>query len=331
MNIDREFQLLSNRHLIFFLFFFSLILRMIYINALKGNNPFFDYPIVDSEAYHEWAQRIVTGDLWGKDPFFLAPGYAYFLALIYLVFGVDFYILYLVQATLDAFSVLLIFLIGQSYFNRKVGFLAALFWSLYGLAAFYAGKLAAEPLGIFLMLSALFLVSLAIERESTILLLPAGLLTGMAVLTRTYWLILIPLWSAHLFFFGSPSLKKKIASLSFFAIGVLVAIGPVTIRNQIVSGEFVLVSGNSGLIFYAGNNPKARGYATQIEGISLNVKEQWKDSKILAEKELGRTLTRKEIDAYWKKYGITLTPTLSLSEGEGVFYFLRTTIPTRGL
>jgi 4-amino-4-deoxy-L-arabinose transferase-like glycosyltransferase len=299
-----KFQSFPSKYLLFGIFILSLSLRILYINSLLKTNPFFDYPIVDSEVYHKWALDIKNGDLLGKEIFYLSPGYAYFLALIYKIFGVGFYPVYLVQALIDSLSAIMILMIGKTSFSKGVGLLASLLWTFYGPSAFYSGKIAAEPLGIFLLLTALLTLSKANKKKRSPFYFIAGLLLGLATITRTYWLLLVPFWIVTIYLLSPLTIKRRLIVISTFLSGISFIIAPITFRNILVAGEAILISGNSGLIFYSGNNPRARGFSTYIDGVSLNVKEQWEDSKMLAEKELKRPLTRKEVDRYWRNKAI---------------------------
>jgi len=48
---------------------------------------------------------------------------------------------------------------------------------------------------------------------------------------------------------------RRARQVAVFAAGLLLVVGPVSLRNRIVGGEWVLISYNAGVNFYLGNNP----------------------------------------------------------------------------
>src|SRR5436309_14444256 len=64
------------------IFALALTLRIIHIWQMRSS-PFFSVLIGDARGYDQWAQRIAGGDWVGRDVFYQAPLYPYFLAFIY--------------------------------------------------------------------------------------------------------------------------------------------------------------------------------------------------------------------------------------------------------
>jgi len=56
-----------------------------------------------------------------------------------------------------------------------------------------------------------------------------------------------------------PLSRKTLLRAAMLVAGLLVALGPVAVRNRVVSGEWILVSSHGGLNFYIGNNADADG------------------------------------------------------------------------
>jgi tetratricopeptide (TPR) repeat protein len=78
--------------------------------------------------------------------------------------------------------------------------------------------------------------------------------------------------------------------------GILVLTAPVTIRNAIVSGDFVLITSNAGLNFYIGNGPESSGAYQKPAGLDVEVDPA---GRTLAEADLGRPLSPSEVSAWW--------------------------------
>jgi hypothetical protein len=75
----------------------AFCLRLLYLWQID-HAPFFDLRIGDAEGYHEWAKRIAAGDWLGRDVFYQAPLYPYFLAIIYRFLDDSVWTVRLVQA-----------------------------------------------------------------------------------------------------------------------------------------------------------------------------------------------------------------------------------------
>ena len=62
-------------------FALALAVRTLYVLEWHAS-PLFTTPIGDARAYLEWARRIAGGDWFGREVFYQAPLYPYFLALV---------------------------------------------------------------------------------------------------------------------------------------------------------------------------------------------------------------------------------------------------------
>jgi len=81
------------------------------------------------------------------------------------------------------------------------------------------------------------------------------------------------------------------------AAGVVIL--PVTIRNYVVSRQFVPIAWQAGTNFYIGNSPVSDGVTAVVPGTRPTWWGGYDDVKRLAEEALGRPLRGAEIDRYW--------------------------------
>ena len=58
----------------------------------------------DSRGYDAWAQQLAAGDWIGRDVFYQAPLYPYFVGVVYALFGHDLLVVRVIQALLGALS-----------------------------------------------------------------------------------------------------------------------------------------------------------------------------------------------------------------------------------
>ena len=59
------------------IFSLALILRLINIFIID-DNPYFENPIMDELYHDQWAQKIASGDLLSRTPFYRAPAYIFY-------------------------------------------------------------------------------------------------------------------------------------------------------------------------------------------------------------------------------------------------------------
>ncbi|MEN6627431.1 MAG: glycosyltransferase family 39 protein [Candidatus Sumerlaeia bacterium] len=282
----------------------AALLRAGYFNQVLGERPL-HVPVLDAAFNHYWAKGIVTGDwtvpggcndpLIRMHPFGRPPGYAYFLAGIYAVAGVDHLAAILVQMALGLVNVVLAWRIGRWVFGRAAGLLAAAIMGSYWLLIDFEGELLDPTLTIALALLTALAVKSWLERPRWGLALAAGLLLGLLALVRPNFLPLAPLMAAGLFFRRLPRGARPF-HLAALAVGVAAAILPVTLRNWRVGGELALISTNAGVNLYIGNNPESDLESPVIPGIEkLTHNPSWSQFDDLAivrglEGEFGRRI-----------------------------------------
>jgi tetratricopeptide (TPR) repeat protein len=289
---DKYFKLLSA------VFLFALVLRLIYFLQIK-NDFWFNTPFVDDEIYHEWAVRILHGEwLWKNVPF-MNPGYPYFLSMVYLVFGQKLVWPVLIQYVIGAANCLLIYFIAKKTFNGTVGIIAAFLNSIYLVSFFYESRLLTAVLINFFNLLALLLIIRSLERKTSGGWLGAGVLFGLCTMLRPTVLLFVPFLFAGFFLILRRDIKRLLTNFLLLALGLAVIIFPVTLRNYLISGKFILTTSNMGVVFFMGNNPEATGTFSAPDFCRLGPMAQEEDFKNEAEKRLNKKLNSQEVSRYW--------------------------------
>ena len=233
----------------------ALALRVLYIHE-SAASPFFDAPVIDARVYTEMALDLAGGAWTGApEPFWQPPLYPYFLALIFGVGGENYYWPRLVQALLGAGSCILLLTIGRRLFAPGIALGAALGAACCGPLIYFDGELL--PVGLAIFLNLLFFLSVVRPPygDSRRWLL-AGALMGLAALAVANILLFLPvvvwwLWRLE----DSIPNADKAKRTALLLLGCALAIAPVTVRNHLVGGDWVLISHNAGINFYIGNNP----------------------------------------------------------------------------
>lgn len=176
------------------IFLVAITIRFINLEIIK-ENPYFNSPIMDEKYHDEWAQEIATGNLFERTPFYRAPGYPYFLGLIYVAFGKDYFIPRLIGIIIGGLSCALIYLIGKEMFSHKIGILAGLLGCFYGMLIYFDSMLLTVYLEIFFCLLGLFWILRWSKTQENRHILIAGVFWGLASLVRPNFLIFVPVFS----------------------------------------------------------------------------------------------------------------------------------------
>jgi 4-amino-4-deoxy-L-arabinose transferase-like glycosyltransferase len=222
----------------------ALALRLAHVLALR-QSPYFEHPVLDAETYY-WASRaLAAGEGWAEPVYWQPPGYPYFLAAILRIAGPGFLAPRLVQAGLGGLTAALTCAIGVRVFGRAVGLGAGLAVAAYGVLIYFDGELLAPSLAIGLQMATLYCAVRAPAERGGRGWLATGLLGGLTAVVNAPALVLLPVLVL--------AARRR---AGWLLLGAAIAIGPVTLRNWTVGGELVLISSNSGINLYLGNNPR---------------------------------------------------------------------------
>jgi tetratricopeptide (TPR) repeat protein len=213
---------------------------------------------------------------------------------------------------------------------RVAGFVMA----AYPLAIWYDGELLLEGLLTFLLV--LGFVLLYRSRDTDRQWWLPGIAFGLAAITRPNvlaFLALLPVWlfveygtksrgaragrdghrrteSGLKSGAGTPepattrTLRTVWARLALVWGAAAVVILPVTIRNYVVSGQFVPIAWQAGTNFYIGNSAESDGVTAILPGTRPTWWGGYDDVKRLAEEAAGHPLKGAEIDRYWLGRGL---------------------------
>jgi tetratricopeptide (TPR) repeat protein len=129
------------------------------------------------------------------------------------------------------------------------------------------------PVEIFLNLLLLHRLQLALDQNQSRDWVLAGILAGLAALTRPNILLFALVFCAWLLWRArtAPAALDPRRPLALFLIPVLLVVLPVTLRNFATEPELVIISSNGGVNFYISNN------ADYQRTVSLRPGMQWED------------------------------------------------------
>lgn len=282
----------------------AVTLRAVYLLEYKAHIPYYYRVTLDSAYYDAWAQRVAEGKGYGPMPFYMAPLYPYFLALIYKIAGHNYPIIYLLQAVLGTINTILVYIIGRKLISRAVGLVASGLVLIYSPLIYLETKLLTEILAITLNLTSILALIYATERQSASMFLASGVAFGISALCRPAALImalLAVLWLLLKY----KSNNRTICYTALLLIGVVIPIIPVTARNYFIGKDFALLSTNAGIVFAQGNSEYATGISTPLPGFSGTILTQQQEEMAQASSALGRQVKPSESSAYWFRLALS--------------------------
>jgi 4-amino-4-deoxy-L-arabinose transferase-like glycosyltransferase len=214
-------------------------------------------PIADETMWLMALSRIPAAHFspFSNFPIFNPPLYPYFLAGVNGIFGS----LVAIKAVQALFGSLLIPAVGRvagRVFGPRAALCAAAFAAFYPELIWYSAHFWCETLFLAVLWWAIERLMAADENSSRRTAALAGLLFGVAILTRETILYLVPLGALWLVW--PASRKRPALALSLLAATGAVVI-PWTARNWAQFGVFIPVSTGGGLNLYQGNAGISRG------------------------------------------------------------------------
>ncbi|HPP12222.1 MAG TPA: glycosyltransferase family 39 protein, partial [bacterium] len=249
----------------------------------------------DQKTFILWAKQIQQHP-WYVDgkPFYMAPFYPYFLALLLTLTGENLVAVLALQLLLDVLVCFLLFLIGCQIADERTGLIAAGLACFYRTFIVYSGTVLSD--GIITLLYTVFIAMalLAQEKHKFWPKMAAGVTLGLAALAKPTIALFLPF-----LFLGLISLrggrgkskgeshsekllpqKVKVPSRSyqaglktFLVISVfcVLVILPVTVRNFWVSGRFIPICTNGPVNWAIGNSADSLGLFCYPQGPLLSV------------------------------------------------------------
>ena len=305
------------------IFLVALAVRLIHVWQIR-KAPFFDVLMGDARGYDEWARRIAGGEWIGKDVFYQAPLYPYFLGVIYAVAGRSLLLVRVCQAILGSCSCVLVGAAARRLFSPAAGLVAGLMLALYAPAIFFDGLLQKSVLDVFFVCLALYFIARITVRPQadpaagadtgvrsvrlqpdrgarSVRLqpdrLPDWLLLGLAIgglsLTRENALVFVLVLGAWAF------VRARGRAVAAFVAGVAIVLAPVAIRNSLVGGGVYITTSQFGPNLFIGNHAGANGSYESLRYGRGAPEYERQDATDLAELAAGHPLTPSEVSSYW--------------------------------
>ncbi len=217
------------------------------------------YLTSDSREYHQYAvslvqqhqysitylgrQALLRGKVFQS---YRPPGYPFFLALNYWVFGIKTRPVLVVQALLDFLSGVFLYLIARNWLSQRLSL-----WAFAGMMMFliWVPMYMTEALFMFLFLFSLWVFA-GRRRESWLWISLAGVSWGWIILTKPEKVIFVPVFMGYLAW--KHFSRKTLAQVLVFGLIIGAIIFPWLLRERNVHGSWVWITARSGRTFFDG-------------------------------------------------------------------------------
>lgn len=243
-------------HFYGWILFIALLLRLLWAMAAVPV-----VPVSDCNAYDTFAQNLANGYGYGWTTTSLTahwpPGTSFVYSIFYRLFGHTYVPIIILNLLLGITIIWCSMQLAERWFNQQVAWLTGLLLTLWPVTIQFTTVLSSE-----LLFTALFLVAMIIWlNESTHLWLRA-LLVGLVLTAACYVrsaTLFIPFLLLLFRWVNTREILRSLAAIIVVFMIMSLLIAPWSIRNTRLYGQFVLMSTNTGVAFWIGNNPKAYG------------------------------------------------------------------------
>jgi hypothetical protein len=238
---------------------FLIAKRIAYHLSYIVFDPFALGTLSDGQLYELAARDILEHPPLGTLPLYLQGLYAYLLALSMsvvpqVVMGL------LVQLIIAAGALFLFQRAARTVFGSVFGGLSLCVLLACPEPAFYENKYLSVSLGIATNIFAIYTAVRAFERLSFRDVLLAGVALGLSLLGRPNLVLAVPFTMLAFMVLARGAGRPLRDVLVPLALGVVLTVAPMALRNQIVIGSpDVFPSHGGGIPLYIGNNPYASG------------------------------------------------------------------------
>lgn len=290
-------------------------LRGLYLAELV-RNPTFGDPAVDAQYHDYWARGLATGNwtppegcgdpLIRTRPFLRPPGYPYFLAIIYRVIGPGYVGAAIVQMAMGVLSALVGFLFARRWFDDATALVFAALLGVYWIFIYYEGELLEPVLLVLLGLLLIYALSTWAVGMTFAKGLLAGVLMGLFAVSRPNVLLFLGpvlLWAFWMVRRQDPGGRRGLGrAAGGLVVGTALIVAPVAIRNYIVGRDLVLISANSGVNLWIGNNDRANGAFVAAPGLEdFDTCFSYPAIVRSVERRVGRPMRYSEVSAFFAR------------------------------
>lgn len=227
-------------------------------------------PAMDADFYYFMSGAAKAGSpMISGEPYYYHPFFFWFMRGITALFGENPYAPRIIGMLAGSTAPIAIFLTAREALrSNALAYIALALASFYGMFIFFDNHVLSTTYSITFISWGIYFLIRAIGEEgkedSRKNYVISGVFMGLAVLVQANILLFIAIFALYF------AIKKKLRQAVLFALPVVLIIAPITIRNYMASGRFVLITAIDGIHFYIGNNPNSKGIYNNLPGIRPN-------------------------------------------------------------
>ncbi len=296
---------------LWWLLFFSLIVRIfVFVRFEPWDASVIKNQILifDSMGYHNLALCIKNYLTFCGDAF-RTPAYPFFVSIVYSLFGDYPYTAIIVQIFLNLFSIVLMYKIGKELFSEKVGFIAAILFSLDLHHLIFIYQILTETIYTTVFLMGLLYFIKAIQQHKLKYFILTGIIYGISTLIRPisqYYIAGILIFTLMWYF---KDLKIGIKHTIVIGLAYFITIAPWCLRNYNEYGHFALsnIKGYN-LLFWNASYYEAKRLQLPIDTVNAHFKEEllkmgWRpDANPFEKEKYDGALANKILKAHFADY-----------------------------
>jgi len=304
--VQRLRSIIATNRFLLVILMLALLLRVLYL-VQYHQSPEWEQLTVDNWYHHHWAETVADGNVVGDTTYFRAPLYTFCLGLFYALFGTSLWTARLLGLLIGLASILMTYLLARRIAGKKPALAAAALHAIYPTILYFEFELLLDPLFTLLTQMAVYRFLIWLETPGNRNLLYAGLIFGLAAITRPSILVailLVAAWLAERAWRNRTGFLQAVLQVGIFVGGALICILPVTVRNLVIAGDPVLISSQGGINLYIGNNNVADGLSAVLPE-PLGHNWQLRQIRHIAESEQGRALKPGEVSDHWRDKAVT--------------------------
>ena len=307
IRIRRHGQWLRSAPPLLILLFFAALVRLFLWSWFSRLPSDMRLPIWDERDYHSLATNLVE---YGEFSFALGepisirpPFYPFFLAFIYELFGLgSFQVARAVQAGLSLGTIVLLYDLGKRVYDRRTGLWVAGFYAFYPSLLVANNLILTEGLFTFFLIATAWALVRALQKESIVWLLYAGVFLGMGALTRSVLWLFIPLLSTYILIVWRGRIWLRFTAAGTLFLAAALIITPWAVRNTRLEKTFLTVDSMGGRNLMMGNyqyTPMHRSW----DAISITGETSW-DIVLSREEPTSLSATQGQKDKMAMRYGV---------------------------
>jgi len=263
--------------------------------------------IHDEKDYNVLAKNLVEHGEFCFEPGVLTalrpPLYPALVAGVYALCGLEnFQAVRLLQALLSLLNVLVVYGLGKEVATRQTALWLAGLFCFYPSLLGFNNLLLTETLFTLLLCSFCYLMVLAYRREALGYLMAAGVILGLAALTRSILWMSSPLLAVFLLATWKASVPQRAVAVLAVVVPFAVTLAPWAVRNSRLEKTFVAVDTMGGRNFMMGNYEHTPLYRSW-NAIAISGEKSW-IHVLLASHPGDEPMTQGKLDKLALKHGL---------------------------